>query len=102
MCCIFYFLVKSVYILWMRDIWISSICKKQTLSIGESCVMWYFMNTMMLFIVHAVVVTVHLNDVTNLDGVEISILVYTTALYSVFNSTVPVRLLSIGSLWMNG
>eukprot|EP01036_Dinobryon_divergens_P024900 gene24900-33391_t len=50
---------------------------------------------MMLFIVHAVVITVHLNDVTNLDGVEISILVYTTALYSVVHSTVPVRLARI-------
>eukprot|EP01036_Dinobryon_divergens_P031957 gene31957-41454_t len=94
-CCVFYFLFGRICVPWIKDIQTSLIRKKKTLSIGESCVVWYFMNTMILMTVHSIVALVHVNDMTSMDDVDISILVYSMALYSVVHSTVPVRLARI-------
>eukprot|EP01035_Chromulina_nebulosa_P042304 gene42304-57281_t len=96
MCCGIYFLVWKISFPWMRDIWFYSISKKKSLSIEESCAMWYFMNTMViLMFVHTVVCIIKLFDWTNYNSMDINVFVYSFALYSVINSTVPGRLARI-------
>eukprot|EP01036_Dinobryon_divergens_P026133 gene26133-34745_t len=79
----------------MRDIWLHSISKNKSLSVQESCAMWYFMNTMILMIVHTVVCSVDWFVWTSYDRWDVIVFVYTFALYSVVNSTVPGRLAKI-------
>ena len=96
LCCGLYFLVWKISFPWMRDIWMFSISKKKPLSIGESCAMWYFMNTMVVLMsVHTIVCASKLWDWTNYDSLDINVFVYSFALYSVINSTVPSRLARI-------
>jgi signal transduction histidine kinase len=94
--CGMYFLVWKISFPWMRDIWFFSISKKKPLSIEESCAIWYFMNTMViLMFVHSMVCIIKLFDWTNYDSIDINVFVYSFALYSVINSTVPGRLARI-------
>ena len=92
----FYFFIVRIGFPWMRDIWVHSISKKKPLSIGDTCAMWYFMNTVViLVVVHGAVSINKFYEWTNFDSLDIDIFVYSFALYSIINSTVPGRLARI-------
>ena len=92
---LYYFNVKIGFP-WMRDMWIHSITNKKPLSIEDTCAMWYFMNTVFIIVVvHGAVSINKLFEWTRFDSWDIDVFVYSFALYSVINSTVPGRLARI-------
>jgi len=96
MICGSYFLLGKFMFPWMRDVWVQSISKRKPLSIRESCVMWYFMNTMIiLMLIHTAVGAFKYCLWTSYDYLDINVFVFSFAFYSVINSTVPGRLARI-------
>eukprot|EP01036_Dinobryon_divergens_P034151 gene34151-44125_t len=92
----FYFLLVKMGYPWIKDVWVYSISKRKALSIEESCAMWYFMNTIViLVVVHGTVCLYRLYDWASFDSWDMNVFVYSFALYSVINSTVPGRLARI-------
>eukprot|EP01036_Dinobryon_divergens_P027606 gene27606-36408_t len=89
----FYFLIVRICAPLTLDLWHRLVMRQETLSIGETCGLWYFGNTMItLSFIHGVVSTVKLYDWTSYNSWDLNIFVYSFALYSIINSTVPGRL----------
>ena len=94
----FYVLLVQIGYPWLRDVWVHSVSKRKPLSIEESCAMWYFLNTVaILVVVHGLVCLCKLYDWTSYDSLDMNVFVYSFALYSVINSTVPGRLARIAA-----
>ena len=91
-----YFLLWRLGFPWIKNLWVHSISKKKPISIADTCAMWYFMNTIIIIIfIHGIVSINKLFDWKNFDSLDIDVFVYSFALYSVVNSTVPGRLARI-------
>ena len=89
-----FFLFGKICAPFVVNLWLRLVVRGESLSIGETCSMWYFWNTMItLTFVHGVVSTIKLYAWTNYTSWDINVFVYSFALYSINNCTVPGRLI---------